>query len=161
MRTLKPLFVSQHWAPLRCVQPRYCSKLANATVTSRQKRTTVSESFKSRVASGPRFQDFVKGLSESRSSAVDEGHSDKHGYLPEHLEMGNSRRGWSTWLKAVCSWMWWLGSALVLFVSVYFETYGCQMNVNDTEIAWSILQKKGYQRTVNLNEVPVFVFLMF
>lgn len=28
------------------------------------------------------------------------------------------------------------------------------MNVNDTEIAWSILQKKGYQRTVDLIEVP-------
>lgn len=28
------------------------------------------------------------------------------------------------------------------------------MNVNDTEIAWSILQKKGYQRTFDLNQVP-------
>lgn len=27
------------------------------------------------------------------------------------------------------------------------------MNVNDTEIAWSILQRKGYQRTVDLSEV--------
>ncbi|XP_072238982.1 mitochondrial tRNA methylthiotransferase CDK5RAP1 isoform X1 [Leuresthes tenuis] len=134
MRSLKPLFVSQHWAPLSCLQPRFCSKLAEAAVTSRQKRTTVSESFKSQVASGPSFQDFVKGLSESRRAAGDEGHSDKHAYLPEHLEMGNSRR-------------------------VYFETYGCQMNVNDTEIAWSILKKKGYQRTVNLNEADVVLLV--
>lgn len=28
------------------------------------------------------------------------------------------------------------------------------MNVNDTEIAWSILQRKGYQRTAVLSEVP-------
>lgn len=28
------------------------------------------------------------------------------------------------------------------------------MNVNDTEIAWSILQKKGYQRTFDLTQVP-------
>lgn len=27
------------------------------------------------------------------------------------------------------------------------------MNVNDTEIAWSILQRKGYQRAVDLSEV--------
>lgn len=40
------------------------------------------------------------------------------------------------------------------FLVVYFETYGCQMNVNDTEIAWSILQKGGYQRTAELSEVP-------
>lgn len=39
------------------------------------------------------------------------------------------------------------------YSSVYFETYGCQMNVNDTEIAWSILQKRGYERTAQLSEV--------
>lgn len=27
------------------------------------------------------------------------------------------------------------------------------MNVSDTEIAWSILQKKGYQRTFELSQV--------
>ncbi|NWW07696.1 CK5P1 protein, partial [Oreocharis arfaki] len=35
---------------------------------------------------------------------------------------------------------------------VYLETYGCQMNVNDTEIAWAILQKNGYARTKELDE---------
>uniref|UniRef100_A0A4W5K723 Mitochondrial tRNA methylthiotransferase CDK5RAP1 n=1 Tax=Hucho hucho TaxID=62062 RepID=A0A4W5K723_9TELE len=37
--------------------------------------------------------------------------------------------------------------------TVCFETYGCQMNVNDTEIAWSILQKKGYKRTSDADVV--------
>lgn len=55
-------------------------------------------------------------------------------------------------------WFWLLcgtnvKSLFPLHVSVYFETYGCQMNVNDTEIAWSILQRKGYQRTADLSEV--------
>ena len=36
---------------------------------------------------------------------------------------------------------------------MYLETYGCQMNVNDTEIAWAILQKNGYTRTKELDEV--------
>lgn len=36
---------------------------------------------------------------------------------------------------------------------MYLETYGCQMNVNDTEIAWAILQKSGYLRTHQLEEV--------
>ncbi|NWT11759.1 CK5P1 protein, partial [Vireo altiloquus] len=35
---------------------------------------------------------------------------------------------------------------------VYLETYGCQMNVSDTEIAWAILQKNGYARTKELDE---------
>ena len=41
----------------------------------------------------------------------------------------------------------------LLCITVCFETYGCQMNVNDTEIAWSILQKKGYERTTDFTEV--------
>lgn len=42
-------------------------------------------------------------------------------------------------------------------IAVYLETYGCQMNVNDTEISsGSILQKSGYLRTSNLQEVYTF-----
>ena len=36
---------------------------------------------------------------------------------------------------------------------VYFETYGCQMNVSDTEIAWSVLKNAGYQKTEHVKEV--------
>ncbi len=37
--------------------------------------------------------------------------------------------------------------------TVYFETYGCQMNVNDTEVAWSILKNVGYTKTSDPNSV--------
>lgn len=36
---------------------------------------------------------------------------------------------------------------------VYFETYGCQMNVNDTEVAWSILKDAGYKLALSPTEV--------
>ncbi|XP_039859267.1 mitochondrial tRNA methylthiotransferase CDK5RAP1-like isoform X2 [Simochromis diagramma] len=133
LRTLKPIFtVTQHWPPLSCIQARYCSRLASAVNTVREKKTV--DKFKSRLSSGPSFQDFVKGLPANRSRAADEEPSEKHDYLSEGLLMGNSRK-------------------------VYFETYGCQMNVNDTEIAWSILQKKGYQRTAHLSEADVVLLV--
>ncbi|NWI00161.1 CK5P1 protein, partial [Tichodroma muraria] len=42
---------------------------------------------------------------------------------------------------------------------VYLETYGCQMNVSDTEIAWAILQKNGYARTKELDEADVVLLV--
>ncbi|KAI7891024.1 uncharacterized protein EV154DRAFT_509760 [Mucor mucedo] len=41
----------------------------------------------------------------------------------------------------------------------YIEVYGCQMNVNDTEILNSIMTKTGFERTDNLDEANV-VFLV-
>ena len=32
----------------------------------------------------------------------------------------------------------------------YIETYGCQMNVNDTEVIFSILREAGYERTEDM-----------
>ena len=40
---------------------------------------------------------------------------------------------------------------------VYIETYGCQMNVNDTEVIFSILKKVGYDRTENMDEADVIM----
>lgn len=42
---------------------------------------------------------------------------------------------------------------------VYFDVYGCQMNVNDTEVAWSILQSHGYQRTNVIKEADVVLVM--
>ena len=40
---------------------------------------------------------------------------------------------------------------------VYIETYGFQMNVNDTEVIFSILAKAGYERTENMEEADVLM----
>ena len=39
----------------------------------------------------------------------------------------------------------------------YIETYGCQMNVNDTEVIFAILQKAGYERTENMEEASLIM----
>ena len=41
---------------------------------------------------------------------------------------------------------------------VYIETYGCQMNVSDTEIVLSVLSDYGYNETTNIKESDV-IFL--
>ncbi|XP_076814321.1 mitochondrial tRNA methylthiotransferase CDK5RAP1-like [Clavelina lepadiformis] len=43
--------------------------------------------------------------------------------------------------------------------TVYFETYGCQMNVNDAEYAWAILKDDGYKRVDNLEKADVILLV--
>lgn len=40
---------------------------------------------------------------------------------------------------------------------VYIETYGCQMNVNDSEVVLSILQGEGYSLTENIDEADLIL----
>ena len=40
---------------------------------------------------------------------------------------------------------------------VYIETYGCQMNVNDSEVIFSILAQHGYARTESMDEADVIM----
>ncbi len=40
---------------------------------------------------------------------------------------------------------------------LYIETYGCQMNVNDTEVVFSIMAKHGYERTEDISEADVIM----
>ena len=40
---------------------------------------------------------------------------------------------------------------------VYIETYGCQMNVNDSEVVLSILQEEGYSLTENIEEASLIL----
>ena len=40
---------------------------------------------------------------------------------------------------------------------VYIETYGCQMNVGDTEVVFSILGGAGYERTTDIAAADVIM----
>lgn len=93
LRTLKPLFTSaHHWVPIRFIKPRYCSNVAHTSVTSTERKIT---DFKSWISSGPSFQDFIKGVPVNKTYVADGEHSDKHAYLCEVLDAGNSRKGLS------------------------------------------------------------------
>ena len=39
----------------------------------------------------------------------------------------------------------------------YIETYGCQMNVNDSEVIFSILKEAGYSRTEEISEADLIM----
>lgn len=40
---------------------------------------------------------------------------------------------------------------------IYIETYGCQMNVNDTEVIFSIMGREGYERTEDMAQADVIL----
>ena len=40
---------------------------------------------------------------------------------------------------------------------VYIETYGCQMNVADSEVVMSILSASGYVHTENINDAGLIL----
>ena len=42
-------------------------------------------------------------------------------------------------------------------MKVFIETYGCQMNVNDSEVALSILQKAGYERCETMDAADLIL----
>ncbi|XP_066558660.1 mitochondrial tRNA methylthiotransferase CDK5RAP1 [Amia ocellicauda] len=109
----------------------YCSGTLK-TITGQKQPSNSADAWRKKLASGPGFQDFIEHASpkDNKSRLHQVVLEEMHPYLPEDPQMGKGRK-------------------------VYFETYGCQMNVNDTEIAWSVLQKKGYLRTTELTQADV------
>lgn len=43
--------------------------------------------------------------------------------------------------------------------AVYIDVHGCQMNTNDAEIVWSILNSHGYSRTSVQSEADVWLIV--
>ncbi|KAI0225587.1 CDK5 regulatory subunit-associated protein 1 [Lamellibrachia satsuma] len=107
------------------------------------KQTKVRQ--KTNFIDGPSLQHFIANSTPSSSTSASDtapapGHREqKTGaenvpYLSEDSFNGNQRK-------------------------VYFETYGCQMNVSDTEIAWSILKENGFLRTTEIKESDVVLVM--
>ncbi|XP_078248373.1 mitochondrial tRNA methylthiotransferase CDK5RAP1 [Pogona vitticeps] len=94
------------------------------------------EGFHAKLAKGPSLQHFLQGAAPAQKTLS---------WPSEVEEAPASPHGLST-----CS---------EPSRKVYLETYGCQMNVNDTEIAWSILQKSGFLRTGQLEEADVVLLV--
>eukprot|EP00079_Xenopus_tropicalis_P031001 XP_012827252.1 PREDICTED: CDK5 regulatory subunit-associated protein 1 isoform X1 [Xenopus tropicalis] len=104
-----------------------------STTSSSKETLKRKEEFTSKLATGPQLKDFLVNNkpAETVSSTDDE---DPPPYIiPSYSPSRNNK--------------------------IYLETYGCQMNVNDTEIAWSILQQNGYVRTYTEAEADVILLV--
>ncbi|XP_069608361.1 mitochondrial tRNA methylthiotransferase CDK5RAP1 isoform X1 [Ranitomeya imitator] len=110
-----------------------CCSVSHST-TRIQRATARKDEFRSRMAAGPQLKDFVN---PNPASSVPSREDDDDHDVPHYITEDPS----PTYNK------------------VYFETYGCQMNVNDTEIAWSILQKNGYVRMNSATEADVILLV--
>ncbi|XP_077192205.1 mitochondrial tRNA methylthiotransferase CDK5RAP1 [Paroedura picta] len=94
------------------------------------------EAFRAKVAMGPSMQHFLQGAAPAQES---------HRWPDDATEEADHYLGASALAETPRK--------------VYLETYGCQMNVSDTEIAWSLLQKSGYLRTRTLEEADVVLLV--
>lgn len=92
---------------------------------------------RARFVSGPGLKEFLvvgKNLADPKRSGIEETAVD-HPYLSHAKDYhGNKRK-------------------------VFFEVYGCQMNVSDTEIVWAILQKTGYVKVDDIREADVVLLI--
>lgn len=50
-------------------------------------------------------------------------------------------------------------SIILICVSVFFEIHGCAMNVNDTEVIWSVLKNHGYQLTNDIKNADIVLLV--
>ncbi|XP_058535325.1 mitochondrial tRNA methylthiotransferase CDK5RAP1 [Ochotona princeps] len=128
------------WGPVASVSRRLRTCRAHGSLCSTLRpgperlEDRVRKDFSSRLADGPTFQHFLRNALPSEEKPPCPEVADLPPYLAVDQLLGKQRK-------------------------VYLETYGCQMNVNDTEIAWSILQKSGYLRTSNLQEADVILLV--
>ncbi|KAL9894567.1 CDK5RAP1-like protein [Glossina fuscipes fuscipes] len=110
-------------------QPQHCK----FSTTTSSVRTLKRETFLEKISAGPSFQKFlnVKSKMPMASSKVND---EFIPYLPANSYKGHGRK-------------------------VYFEIYGCQMNTNDAEVVWSILQANDYDRCQDIQEADVIMMI--
>ncbi len=89
---------------------------------------------KAKIVTGPGLEYFIANADGQRTVREDNPVEEENHYLTKNHYDGQGRK-------------------------VFFETYGCQMNVNDTEIAWSILQENGFSKTSSIKESDVVLVM--
>ncbi|XP_072370749.1 mitochondrial tRNA methylthiotransferase CDK5RAP1 isoform X2 [Scyliorhinus torazame] len=109
----------------------WCASVAGSQVGHRHYRPEPPPSFRK---GGPSLREFIQRAPENGAEAGGLAAEEAPPYLSGVGVSGGGRR-------------------------VFFETYGCQMNVNDTEIAWSILQKNGYVKASSCTEADVILLV--
>ena len=115
--------------------PEYIRCLISCRHYTTSPKPSTRETFLERVSAGPGLQEFFNvkpKLNTPLPSLSDTEHLIP--YLPLESYNGQGRK-------------------------VHFEVYGCQMNTNDTEVVWSILQTNGYTKAKDTKDADVIMIV--
>ncbi|XP_068155581.1 CDK5RAP1-like protein [Drosophila tropicalis] len=131
--------MKRRWQLVSCLKQHWRSQSHVAGSSASQPApgasSTPRETFLKRVTSGPGLQDFFTAKPTSRLKQNEELEVDNSVPYLNSIDFNGQGR------------------------KVHFEVYGCQMNTNDTEVVWSILQENGYQRCQDQNEADVIMLV--
>ncbi|XP_067616745.1 CDK5RAP1-like protein [Eurosta solidaginis] len=118
-------------SPILCQNVHTPVESDSASIKSKEVRKTFLE----KVSAGPGLLEFfnVKPVQTHMDSKINHGEMHVPYLLPQNYN-GEGRK-------------------------VFFEIYGCQMNTNDTEVVWAILQQNGYQRCQDVQKADVIMLI--
>ncbi|XP_038078177.1 mitochondrial tRNA methylthiotransferase CDK5RAP1-like [Patiria miniata] len=111
---------------------RACSNVSHDVVGKGTQLTRKRAELSDKLEDGPSLQDFIIASNQSESVYDEDLTQEPVPYLLRNSTEARNRK-------------------------VYFETYGCQMNVNDTEIAWAILREEGFQKVDDVLKADVIL----
>ncbi|KAL1497437.1 hypothetical protein ABEB36_008411 [Hypothenemus hampei] len=94
--------------------------------------TTFNSDFRNKLRNGPNLKDFFKSEHLKQQDHLPD--DEVIPYLIQPVTYGDKRK-------------------------VYFDVYGCQMNVNDTEIVWAILKENNYEMTTKLMDADIILIV--
>ncbi|GFX32731.1 mitochondrial tRNA methylthiotransferase CDK5RAP1 [Trichonephila clavipes] len=117
------------WTWCKKLSSHKCHRILQNYSLNRSLNSENIEKFKEKISKGPSLSNFI--TNNPNLSAV----NDTVDYPPYLTSENNASR------------------------KIYVETYGCQMNVSDTEIIYSILKNAGFEIVKDINDTDV-IFIM-
>lgn len=122
--------------------------------TNANKEAFVKQGPMRHIKDGPSLRDFVE------SSIVDIPNEESVPYVQDIR--GENQKGFFIFLlQSLLSIFVYCKIIIVIFfyILVYFEIYGCQMNINDADIIWSILKSHGYKHTQSVDDADIILLV--
>ena len=105
----------------------------------------------------------VTSSSERNNLITNDIKSEKHPYINSNVLDGTGKKGVFLNLILMKTKYFVMSSSSSIFLKfvilVHVEVYGCQMNVNDTEIIHSILSKHNYTQTSSPNDADILLLM--
>lgn len=138
----------------RAIHGTSVSSHSSAIDTSVNKEAFVKQGSMRNIRDGPSLRDFVE------SSIIDIPKEESVPYVQDIR--GENQKGFFTFLLQSLSFIFVCYKIIIvifLCILVYFEIYGCQMNINDTDIIWSILKSHGYKHTQNIDDADIILLV--